>query len=76
MVAEFSAAVAKLKVGSFTKQPVQTQFGWHVIYLVDTRSGSMPDFNSMKGGIRNLLVREELNERVKRLREEAKIVTR
>jgi peptidyl-prolyl cis-trans isomerase C len=31
MVAPFSEAVAKLKDGQYTSEPVQTQFGWHVI---------------------------------------------
>jgi len=73
MVAEFSAAVSQLKKGEYTKQPVQTQFGWHVIHLKDTRAGSMPDFNSVKGGIRNLIMRNELNKRVAALRDQADI---
>jgi len=74
MVAEFSAALTELKKGEYTKKPVQTQFGWHVIYLVDTRTGNLPDFNSVKGGIRNLMIRNMLNQRVSALREQAKIV--
>jgi len=37
MVPPFSEAVDKLEKGSYTKTPVQTQFGWHVIILEDKR---------------------------------------
>ena len=37
MVAPFSEATQKLDKGQFTKDPVQTQFGWHVILLEDRR---------------------------------------
>ena len=46
MVAEFSAAVAELEDGQFTKEPVQTQFGWHVILREDSRESSPPPFDS------------------------------
>jgi len=39
MVKPFSEAAAKLKKGEYTSTPVKTQFGWHVIWLEDTRSG-------------------------------------
>lgn len=38
-VPEFSAALLQLKKGAYS-EPVQTQFGWHVIYLADTRPAS------------------------------------
>jgi peptidyl-prolyl cis-trans isomerase C len=37
MVKPFGDAVKGLKKGEYTQQPVQTQFGWHVIKLEDTR---------------------------------------
>ena len=33
----FADAVIALKPGEYTHKPVQTQYGWHVIELVDTR---------------------------------------
>jgi len=73
MVAEFTAAVSTLEKGTYTRAPVETQFGWHVIMLNDTRAGQRPDFDSVKEGIRNLLVRNLLNQRVEALREIADI---
>jgi len=46
MVAEFSTAVGVLEDGQFTKEPVQTQFGWHVILREDSRESSPPPFDS------------------------------
>ena len=37
MVKPFGDAVKPLKKGEITQEPVQTQFGWHVIQLEDTR---------------------------------------
>ena len=44
----FADAVVALKPGDFTHKPVQTQYGWHVIQLVDTRPLSPPPFDQVK----------------------------
>ena len=48
MVKPFSEAVMALKPGEFTHKPVQTQFGWHVIKLEDTREVAPPPYDSVK----------------------------
>ncbi|MEY4760616.1 MAG: hypothetical protein RLZZ200_472 [Pseudomonadota bacterium] len=48
MVAPFSQAVAGLTKGAYTKAPVQTQYGWHIIRLEETRNVSLPSFDSVK----------------------------
>ena len=48
MVPPFAAAVVALKKGEYTKAPVQTQYGWHVIRLDDTRDVQPPPFDSVK----------------------------
>ena len=48
MVKPFADAVTSLKPGEFTKKPVQTQYGWHVIQLVDTRDLAPPPFDQVK----------------------------
>jgi peptidyl-prolyl cis-trans isomerase C len=48
MVPEFAGAVIALKPGEYTHKPVQTQYGWHVIQLVDTRPLSPPPFDQVK----------------------------
>ncbi len=60
MVAEFSNALATMKPGDTSSEPVQTQFGWHVIKLNDSRTAAAPDFASVKDGIKNIVVRDRL----------------
>ncbi len=48
MVKPFADAVSNLKVGEYTTQPVQTQYGWHVIQLLGTRPVSPPPFDQVK----------------------------
>ena len=48
MVKPFAEAVVAMKPGDFTHKPVQTQYGWHVIQLVDTRPLSPPPFDQVK----------------------------
>ena len=47
MVPQFEAAVVDLSPGE-TSSPVETQFGWHVIRLIDTRSASAPPFEAVR----------------------------
>ncbi len=75
MVPEFSAAVATMEVGAISEEPVQTQFGWHVIKLNDTRGAAKPEYESVKGDIYNSLMRESLEKTVNDLREAATIET-
>ena len=41
-VQPFAEAVTKLKKGQLVDKPVQTQFGWHVIQVDDTRPVEFP----------------------------------
>ncbi|MFK7995995.1 MAG: peptidylprolyl isomerase [Granulosicoccus sp.] len=75
MVPEFAAAIATMEVGEISKQPVQSEFGYHIIYLVDKRDAALPDFNSVKSGLTNLAVRRALAEHVDALKATANIKT-
>lgn len=48
MVPPFAAAVVALKKGEYTRTPVQTQYGWHVIRLDDVRDVQPPPFDGVK----------------------------
>ena len=48
MVAPFSSAVVAMENGSYSKTPVQTQFGWHVILREDSRETQAPAFADLK----------------------------
>jgi peptidyl-prolyl cis-trans isomerase C len=47
-VKPFSDAMTNLQKGKYTTTPVQTQFGWHVIMLDDTREAKVPSFDEVK----------------------------
>src|SRR3569623_1231694 len=47
MVPQFSLAVTTLDMGKYTKTPVRTQFGYHVVVLDDTRKVDPPSFDSI-----------------------------
>jgi peptidyl-prolyl cis-trans isomerase C len=48
MVKPFSEAVAKMEPGTITKEPVQTEFGWHVIKLEERRDVKPPEMEALK----------------------------
>jgi peptidyl-prolyl cis-trans isomerase C len=48
MVAPFSDAVAALEDGAHTAEPVQTQFGWHVILREESRDNQPPTLDSVR----------------------------
>ncbi|HEC19560.1 MAG TPA: peptidylprolyl isomerase [Gammaproteobacteria bacterium] len=69
----FAEATAKLKKGQYTKTPVHTDFGWHVIKLEDTRMVSPPKFEDIKEQIRVGLQNKLIEDYIRGLRESAKI---
>ena len=73
MVPEFEKAAFALEPGTYTKEPVQSQFGWHVIKVEDKRVQQPPAFDQVKGQVRSLLLRDKYFELVKSLRGAAKI---
>jgi len=73
MVPQFSAAVAGLEKGKYTPTPVQTQFGWHVIKLEETRSSAPPAFDDVKEQVKNLVQRKKAQAFIEELRKTAKI---
>ncbi|AOY90610.1 peptidylprolyl isomerase [Cupriavidus sp. USMAA2-4] len=78
-VPEFSAAMTSLKNGQLTDTPVKTQFGWHVIQLLETRDAKVPTFEEVKPQLQQMLMgdqnwqREQFQAMMKSLRDKAKI---
>jgi len=56
MVKPFAAALAGLKNNEYTKTPVQTQFGWHVIQLLGTRDRTPPTFDAVKEQLQQIVM--------------------
>lgn len=73
MVPEFEKAAFALKPGEYTKEPVQSQFGFHVIQLEDRRTKQPPAFDQVSDQIRSIIMRERYVEAVKKLRDGLKI---
>lgn len=73
MVKPFSEAAAKLQKGSYTKAPVKTQFGWHVILLEDTRPITPPPLDDVRPQLKQQLEQIKLQAYVEELREKATI---
>lgn len=73
MVPPFEEAAFALDVGQFSKEPVQTQFGFHVIKVEDKRTQQPPAFDQVKDQVRTLLFRETYFAAVQALREAATV---
>jgi len=67
-VKPFSDAMVKLPKGKFTAQPVQTQFGWHVIEVTDIREAKIPGFDEVKPQLQQRLQAQNLDAYFKELR--------
>lgn len=73
MVPAFDEAAFSLEPGSYTTEPVQTEFGWHVIKLEDRRPVQPPPFEQVEAQVRSVLLRERYFELLESLREEASV---
>ena len=73
IIPEFSDAAFKLKPGAYTKEPVKSQFGWHVIYVEDKRNRVVPNLKEVEAAIRNKLGQGAIETLVKTLRAKADI---
>ena len=73
MVKPFAEAVTSLKPGEFTKKPVQTQYGWHVIQLVDTRDLAPPPFDQVKQRLEQVIQAKKFKAYTDDLMKNAKI---
>ena len=71
MVPEFSAAVATLDDGAFTKTPVQTQFGWHVILREESRESPPPPYESVTDVLKQEVEQKKLRDHITGLRDSA-----
>ncbi len=73
MVKPFADAAFALKVGEVSPQPVQTQFGWHVIKVEDRRMSAPPSFESVRDRIAQELGRQIAEDAIDAARAQASI---
>ncbi len=72
-VAPFSAAMQALKDGEYSKTPVETQFGWHVILVEQSRDSTPPSFESVSQRLRHVATSEKVQSIINELREAADV---
>ncbi|WP_413436568.1 peptidyl-prolyl cis-trans isomerase [Sulfuriferula sp. GW1] len=73
LVKEFSDAMVQLKKGEYTKTPVHTQFGWHVIRVDNIRDLKLPPFNEVKDQLRGQMEQEMIKKEIADMRASAKV---
>ncbi len=73
MVAEFAEAAFALAKDQYTKDPVKTQFGWHVIKVEDKRKRPQPEFEAVKPQLEMQLRQDILGNLLKDWAKEAKV---
>src|SRR6478609_3060361 len=67
-VKPFGDAMKATPKGKFTPQPVQTQFGWHVIEVDDVRDAKVPGYDEVKPQLQQRLQAQWLDQYFKDLR--------
>ena len=73
MVKPFSDVAVNLQKGAISTSPVQTQFGWHVIKLIDTRAIQPPAYDKIKDGLQKSVMQHNVEKMIADLRTKAKI---
>jgi peptidyl-prolyl cis-trans isomerase C len=75
MVKEFADTAFALPANQYTKTPVKTEFGWHVIKVEDHRVSTPPSFDEARQELVQLVARDVVDAKLKELRGAAKIET-
>jgi len=79
LVPEFSKSMVQLKNGQMTDKPVKSQFGWHVIKMVEVRDTKAPSYEELKPQLKQMIVSDQnwqkakFSEMMQKLRAKAKI---
>lgn len=73
MVPEFSDAAFAMEVGTYSKEPVKTQFGYHIILLEESSMTEPPTKEAVEGELRDQLSQEAAEAVITELREGAEI---
>jgi peptidyl-prolyl cis-trans isomerase C len=73
MIEPFSEAVAKLEKGKYSKEPVKTKYGYHIILREDSRTQTPPPFDAVKEQLKPFLERKKVQTMVEAMRKQAKV---
>ncbi|KXV57450.1 peptidylprolyl isomerase [Acetobacter senegalensis] len=74
MIPAFSTAAFAMKKGDISNTPVKSQYGYHVIQVLDTRTDPVPSLDSVKDKIRQALIQKYVREAVGKATSDVKIV--
>lgn len=69
MVAAFTAAVETLEDGAYTAEPVQTEFGWHVILREESRKNEAPPMESARENLEQAVLQNKFQAYLDSLRD-------
>src|SRR6059058_1766829 len=73
MVPEFAGALVTLKAGEYTHRPIQTQYGWHIIQLLETRGLTPPTFEQVRARLEQIVQNKKFRAYSDELMHNAKI---
>jgi peptidyl-prolyl cis-trans isomerase C len=71
---ELAQAAKSLQDGEIAPQPVQTQYGWHVVKRLASRPYTPPPIEQVREGAKRQLEAQMLRDRIKALRAKAQVV--
>jgi peptidyl-prolyl cis-trans isomerase C len=73
MLPEFSDVAFKLKPNEYTKTPVHTRYGWHVIQVLETRVAQPPTYDQVHDEIKQELFRADAKAFIAQARAQVKV---
>src|SRR5215471_359225 len=74
MVQPVVEAARAMKIGTFSTEPIKSEFGYHVLFLEDERAQDAPTFDSMRNDLKTAVERDKLQKHIRELIAAAKIV--